>query len=304
MPPRPNILTIGFSVSSYPLSKSPSKAQNLPNCHRPHIISPASLIHYCPKQPVAWWSMTTVATRIATWLRSFGGFLSGVVADVRSTLRSWSPPRWCAAVALLIAVVAFLVFVDVPDLEALRTWAEHLGPWFILVFGAAYILFTQFPIPRTLWTVAAGVLFGAWEGIVISLVALTLSAVLSLVIVRALFGEWIRPHLTHPAVFKINAHLERRGWLAIASLRMVAGIPFSILNYVAALTPIPLIQFAAATFIGSIPTTVVGVIFGDALIAGGNPWTILAFIVFGVIGVAGLFLDSRIPTRPPVKRSR
>ena len=160
------------------------------------------------------------------------------------------------------------------------------------------VIFTQLPFPRTLWTVAAGILFGPWKGLALSLCALTVSAALSLLIVRTLLGDWIRQHLTHPAVFKINAHLERRGWLAIASLRMVAGVPFSLLNYVAALTPVKLSHFTVATLLGSIPTTALGVFFGDALTGHTSPGIIVAMVAFAAIGMGGLYMDSRLPTRP------
>ena len=99
-------------------------------------------------------------------------------------------------------------------------------------------------------------------------------------------------------MFKINAHLERRGWLAIASLRMVAGVPFSLLNYVAALTPVKLSHFTVATLLGSIPTTALGVFFGDALTGHTSPSIIVAMVAFAAIGMGGLYMDSRLPTRP------
>ena len=178
----------------------------------------------------------------------------------------------------------------------MRAAAARLGAWFPVAFTLGYVIFTQFPLPRTIWTVAAGILFGPWQGLAISLFALTISAVLSLLIVRSLLGDWIRPHLAHPAVYTINAHLERRGWLAIASLRMVAGVPFSLLNYVAALTPISVSHFTVATLIGSIPTTVIGTFFGDALTGTASPGIIIAFIIFALAGIGGLILDSRLPT--------
>ena len=99
-------------------------------------------------------------------------------------------------------------------------------------------------------------------------------------------------------MFTINAHLERRGWLAIASLRMVAGVPFSLLNYVAALTPVKLSHFTLATLVGSIPTTALGVFFGDTLTGHTSPGIVLAMVVFAAIGAGGLYMDSRLPTRP------
>ncbi|HCT5224816.1 MULTISPECIES: TVP38/TMEM64 family protein [Corynebacterium] len=237
-------------------------------------------------------------TQFLGWLRTFGAFLAELSKSALSAIRSWSMTRWAMALGAIIAIVVAALLVDVPDIADLRSWAEGLGPWFVVAFVLGYVIFTQFPLPRTIWTVAAGVLFGAWVGLGLSLLALTLSAMISLLLVRWLLGDWIRPHLSHPAVFKINSRLERRGWLAIASLRMVAGVPFSILNYVAALTPIPVGQFTLATLIGSIPTTALGVFFGDALTGKSEPWLFVAMAILAVLGIGGLVLDSKLPQRP------
>lgn len=232
------------------------------------------------------------------WIRNAGDFLRSLGSAALNSVRTWSWQRWLLVGVGCVALVAAAVLVDVPDIAALRQWSEHLGPWFVVAFTAAYVLFTQFPIPRTVWTVAAGLLFGPWLGLGVSLVALTMSATLSLIVVRSLLGEWIRPHLSHPAVFTINTRLERRGWLAIASLRLVAGVPFCLVNYVAALTPIPVAHFALATLFGSIPTTAIGVFFGDALTGHADPLTIVALLVATALGVTGLVLDTRLPARP------
>lgn len=235
-------------------------------------------------------------TTFRDWIRSFGSFCVQLTHSAWGSIRAWSPRRWILIIALALAGAALFIWLDIPDLSQMRAAAARLGAWFPVAFTLGYVIFTQFPLPRTIWTVAAGILFGPWQGLAISLLALTISAVLSLLIVRRLLGEWIRPHLAHPAVYTINAHLERRGWLAIASLRMVAGVPFSLLNYVAALTPISVSHFTVATLVGSIPTTVIGVFFGDALTGTASPGIIVAFIVFALAGIGGLILDSRLPT--------
>lgn len=240
------------------------------------------------------------------WVHSVGDFCTSLARSAWRSCSRWTWKRWAAVILTGTALVILAVFVDVPSLAALRSWSQHLGPWFLVAFAGSYIFFTQFPIPRTVWTLAAGLLFGPWLGLVISLVALTISATVSLLIIRRLLGEWIRPHLTHPAVYAINARLDRRGWLAVASLRMVAGVPFSLLNYVAALTPISVLQFSIATLIGSIPTTAIGVFFGDALTGKTSPYTIVGFVLAAALGIAGLILDTRLPLEPgmqrPVKR--
>lgn len=232
------------------------------------------------------------------WARSFGHFLASLAHSAWRSILQWTPRRWITIITAAVGLGVLFYFLDIPDIAQLREAATRYGAWFPLTFTLGYVIFTQFPLPRTIWTVSAGILFGPWKGLILSLGALTISAALSLLIVRKLLGGWIRPHLTHPAVFKINAHLERRSWLAIASLRMVAGVPFSLLNYVAALTPVKLSHFTLATLIGSIPTTALGVFFGDALTGHTSPGIVIAFVAFAAIGVGGLYMDSRLPTRP------
>lgn len=235
-------------------------------------------------------------TALREWMHSFGSFCIQLAQSAWGSIRALSPRRWALLIALTLAGVTLFTWLGVPDLSQMRAAAARLGAWFPVAFTLGYVIFTQFPLPRTIWTVAAGILFGPWQGLVLSLFALTISAVLSLLIVRSLLGKWIRPHLAHPAVYTINAHLERRGWLAIASLRMIAGVPFSLLNYVAALTPISVSHFTVATVVGSIPTTVIGVFFGNALTGAVDPGIIVAFVVFALTGMGGLVLDSRLPT--------
>ncbi|WP_293772018.1 TVP38/TMEM64 family protein [uncultured Corynebacterium sp.] len=228
--------------------------------------------------------------------RRFWGFARGIAADAAKAVRAWTWRRWLGVALGLAAIAAFLVLVDVPALDELREYSHRLGPWFPVAFWCGYVIFTLFPIPRTVWTVSAGLLFGPWEGLALSLTALTASAALTVVGIRALLEDWLAPRLRHPAVHTINEHLQRRGWVAIGSLRMIAGIPFSILNYAAALTPIPLGQFALATLIGSIPTTALGVFFGDTLTGHADPVIIGAMIVFGLVGAILFALDAHTAT--------
>ncbi|WP_301201002.1 TVP38/TMEM64 family protein [Corynebacterium stationis] len=230
-----------------------------------------------------------------SWIKSFAEFLSGLLKDAVASISQWSWARRLIVAATTIAVLAVIFFVDLPGVEQLRTWADGAGSWFIALFWLCYVILTLFPLPRTIWTVSAGVLFGPVTGLAISLTALTVSAVIALLVVRGLLGEWMRPRLKHPAVAGINAHLERRGWLAIASLRLVAAVPFSLLNYAAALTAISVGQFAVATLVGSIPTTAIGVFFGDLLTGQMHPGIIAAMIVCALVGIGGLILDSRMP---------
>ena len=211
--------------------------------------------------------------------------------------RSHTPARLILlALAAAVFVLAWFL-LEVPPLSVLREWAESTGAWFPLLFWLLYVAITQFPVPRTILTLSAGILFGTLDGIIIAITATTVSAIISLLVVRTLLRDWIEPRLTHPTVRMINSRLEQRGWLAVTSLRMIAVVPFSILNYAAALTRVGVWQFAFATFLGSLPGTIITVLFGDTLTGQANPVTVVATVVLAVVGIAGLLVDAAVPTR-------
>ena len=204
------------------------------------------------------------------------------------------------AVVGLVAAALFIAawsLIDVPSLTQLRAWSDATGPWFPVVFWLAYVVITQFPVPRTLLTVSAGVLFGAVKGIALALTATTVSAVVSLLLVRFLLRDWVEPRLTHPAVQRINRRLEERGWLAVTSLRMIAGVPFSVMNYAAALTRVPVVPFAVATLVGSAPGTILVTMFGQTLTGDPDPVFVGIMAVLALVGVGGLLIDAATPTR-------
>lgn len=198
---------------------------------------------------------------------------------------------------LILLVIAVMVFFDLPSLAMMQTWAHHAGRWFIAAFTLGYVLITQFPIPRTILTLSAGVLFGPGLGILVALIATTISAALSLSIVRYFLGDWMTPRLTHPAIVHIDQRLRTRGWLAITSLRMIAGVPFSILNYAAALSSVPLLGFTFATFLGSAPGTIATVMLGNTLTGTANPAMMVVTLCLAGFGFMGLLVDNKLPVK-------
>lgn len=224
-------------------------------------------------------------------------FLSRLLADVITTIKGWTSGKKLLVTLTLTAFVTTTLVVDVPTLHQFRQWSNELGPAFPLTFAALYVAITQFPIPRTLLTLSSGVLFGPVAGTIIALAATTISAAISLITIRHFLGSWMSERLDHPAVAGINRRLRERGWLAIMSLRMIAAVPFSILNYVAALTSVPLIGFTIATFAGSAPGTIATVLLGNTLTGDGNPLYLTVAIALMAVGFSGLALDTKLPVK-------
>ncbi|WP_310399202.1 TVP38/TMEM64 family protein [Nocardia kruczakiae] len=194
---------------------------------------------------------------------------------------------------LATALVAIALLAPHPAPQQIRDWADSVGPVFPLLFFLVHALVTVAPFPRTVFTLSAGLLFGPILGIGLAVAATTVSAVLALLLIRALDRDQVAARLTHPAVRAVDRRLARRGWLAVGSLRLIAPVPFSVINYCAGLSSVRMMPYLLATFVGIIPGTIGVVVLGDALTGRTNPGLLVLSGVCITIGVIGLIVDAR-----------
>lgn len=213
---------------------------------------------------------------------------SAIIATARQTSRTRIAALTLAAMALL----AVVLFVPLPTAVQLRDWATSLGPWFPLAFFCTHVVVTVLPIPRTAFTLAAGLLFGPALGITIAVTASTLSAVIALLLVRAL-GWQLSNLVSHPRVDSLNARLSARGWPAVLSLRLIPAVPFSVLNYAAGTSSVGVMPYFLATVAGLLPGTAAVVILGDAMTGNVNPLLVLVSACTAAAGIAGLIYEAR-----------
>lgn len=200
--------------------------------------------------------------------------------------------RFLVVGSLLILTAVAALSLPVPDPLQIRTWAQATGPAAPILFLLAHTLVTMAPIPRTAFTLAAGLLFGPFLGVGISLAATTMSAVLAFGAVRWLGRGLVAAKLDHRVLRAVNARLRRRGWLAVASLRLIPAVPFSMLNYCSAVSSIRFSHFLAGT-VGIVPGSVAVVVLGDALTGTTSPALLTVWLACGAIGVVGLLIEAR-----------
>jgi uncharacterized membrane protein YdjX (TVP38/TMEM64 family) len=205
--------------------------------------------------------------------------------------------RLVVGVILLAALVAVALLLPVPDPVQIRSWVRSAGSAAPLAFLLGHAVVTVAPVPRTVFTLAAGLLFGPFTGVALSWGATVLSAVLAFGLVRSVGQETVAPFLGRGALHRVNARLNTRGWSTIAALRMIPPVPFSALNYCSAVSSISLRHFLAGTALGIVPGSVAVVLLGDALTGATSPALLMVSVLSAVVGVAGLVLDLRVPSR-------
>lgn len=218
--------------------------------------------------------------------------LRDLASIIGAGTRQLARPRALVTVVAITVLIAVATWAPLPSPVQLRDWVHSVGPWFPLAFLAAHIVVTVLPFPRTVFTLAAGLLFGPVSGIAIAVVASTASAVLAVLLVRAA-GWQLNRLVQHRAIDTADERLRERGWVAVLSLRLIPAVPFSVINYAAGASAMRLVPYTWATLAGLLPGTAAVVILGDVLAGHPSPALFLASVCTGALGLALLVFELR-----------
>lgn len=185
---------------------------------------------------------TSPAARRLRWL-TLGAWGLGVLAYALTVLRTGNTP-----LDVLVLLIEFL--------------REH--PLGLLAYLLAYALRPLLLFPATLLTVGAGLLYGPLLGIGLVIVGANASAIVAFLLGRALGAELAGRALDHPRLRGMTQRLRANAFEAVLTLRFLFT-PYDALNYLAGTLRLPLKPFVLATAIGSLPGTLVFVLFGAGL---------------------------------------
>jgi uncharacterized membrane protein YdjX (TVP38/TMEM64 family) len=202
-----------------------------------------------------------------------------------------------AALALgVAAAIAVILLVVQPTPGAVRgrvadvrDWVDEIGPLAPLAFIAVSSLLTPLMFPGPLLAGASGLLFGTALGFPVTLVSAVLGACLAFMISRYVAGDAIE-QLAGPRLKAIEELVSRRGFVSVLYARIAPGVPYTLVNYAAGLTRIPLAVFAAATALGTAPRAFAYTALGGSLGNLRSPEAAIAVAVLVVMGSIGLVL--------------
>jgi len=181
-----------------------------------------------------------------------------------------------AMLAVLLVVLGVAAStIDVPSLAELRGRIASLGPVAPIAFALVYTAAVLLPVPKSVLTAAAGLVFGIPLGIGLVLTAATTGAIGAFVLAR-LLGRDAVSQVSAGHLDRLDAVLERHGVLAALVVRLIPVMPFTVLNYACGLTVMRLRHYVAGTVVGLIPGTSVFVVLGGAGTRL-SPWVLIGF---------------------------
>lgn len=194
--------------------------------------------------------------------------------------------RWLVNALLLAALVVVGVVVWQQDLvqrSRLEELVADAGAWGPVVFVVVYAVLSLFPVPQGLFTVLAGVLFGAVGGVLVVWVAAVLGALGGFLIARSSLRPVIDPVIARYGG-EVRERLMGTGVLPILAIRLMPVAPFMAVNYVCGAAGVPLRSYSIATMLGILPAVVLYVQVGASGLQ--DP----AGLLWGLAGIAALIL--------------
>jgi uncharacterized membrane protein YdjX (TVP38/TMEM64 family) len=139
-----------------------------------------------------------------------------------------------------------------------------------LEFAAGFVLLNIAALALSLpgavlgFGLAAGAIFGAWWGTVLALAAVVAGDSLAFLIARYLIRDWVEHRFTRQAE-RANAGINREGPFYLFALRLMAIVPYFVVNLTMGLTRLPLRLFAPVSLAGLLPVTFLYVQAGTQL---------------------------------------
>ena len=169
---------------------------------------------------------------------------------------------------LLIAAVIAVQYVHPEqylDQECLRQFGASHGVLLPLMYLAVWTVGPLF-LPGLPITLAGGVLFGPFWGVVYVAIGSTLGAALVFLVARYLARDWVAAKLAGTRLVSLDEKVARQGWKIVAFTRLIPVFSFSLLNYAFGLTRISFWPYLGATFVCMLPSTIAYVYFSSNIL--------------------------------------
>ncbi|MCZ8522055.1 MULTISPECIES: TVP38/TMEM64 family protein [Paenibacillus] len=153
--------------------------------------------------------------------------------------------------------------------QGVRDAILSFGIWAPLIYIAVYTVRPLFFFPATVLCLAGGLAFGPLWGTFYTILGFTGDSMLVFLLARRYGTRFIRP--PEGNIRKWQERLARKGFLAVASLRLIPVVPFDLISFAAGLSPIRFLPYLAGTVLGTIPVTFAYSFLGDRLSHGLSP---------------------------------
>jgi uncharacterized membrane protein YdjX (TVP38/TMEM64 family) len=182
--------------------------------------------------------------------------------------KGWVGRRLTILVFLVAAIVAVRMTgaTRYLDQETLRQLIASYGMLTPIIYMLIYAVAPSLLLPGLPITIAGGILFGPFWGVVYTITSATLGACITFLISRYVARGWVEGKLRSPRWRRLDEGVEKHGWKVVAFTRLIPLFPFNLLNYAFGLKKIGFWPYTVATFICMLPACIAFIVFSSSLL--------------------------------------
>lgn len=158
----------------------------------------------------------------------------------------------------------------------------------------------------TMVTITAGFLFGTYTGALYALCAQTSGAIILFLLTRFYIGTWVQKAYAAKLMW-LNNEMYAQGHKYLLIVRLLAIVPFCVVNMLAGLTPLSLYTYSWVTLIGLIPVSCAYAYAGNSMAQAGlfshTAMYVFSILIFFKILLIPVILRMYMRTRKQVMHS-
>jgi uncharacterized membrane protein YdjX (TVP38/TMEM64 family) len=148
--------------------------------------------------------------------------------------------------------------------ETLKGFIRYGGVWGPLIYVVAYAFRSLIFFPASILSITAGILFGPWLGIVLTMIGENISANISFVVGKYFTADLLKYLNTEKRfVPRLTCKIQDNGFLTVLVMRLMF-LPFDLVGYSSGMCNVKQRDFALATVIGTIPGLLTFVFLGGS----------------------------------------
>ena len=157
-------------------------------------------------------------------------------------------------------------------------------------------------IPGEAVEVAAGLAFGAWEGLLLSLIGVAIGSSIIFLLTKTLGHRFVELFVSEDqindlAIIRSDTRLNSLVFL----LYFIPGTPKDVITYLVGTTRMKLHTFLIISLIARIPSILTSTWCGSKIINGDYTEAVIIFAVTGIIGAAGLLIYRTVSKKRSAK---
>lgn len=171
------------------------------------------------------------------------------------------------------------------DINKVVNYIKSFGPYAAIISFLLMVFQSLLaPIPAFLITFANAMIFGWWQGAILSWTSSMVGAVICFYIARIFGRDVVLKFASNAALNQIENYFKKYGSKTILICRLLPFVSFDIVSYFAGLTPMSIASFILATGIGQLPATIIYSYVGGML-TGGVKYVVIGLLILFSISI-------------------